>query len=64
MQNIVIKYKTEDNEIKEVSLVEIANNIGFDHGIPSNVLDLKEDSSVLQIKVGSVVVYDIERIHA
>lgn len=54
---LIIKYKDENDEIIETSLKDIIDEIGFDHGIPYNVIRLTSPKQIIEVVINNVVVW-------
>lgn len=52
-----IKYKDENDVIRETSLNDIISEIGFEYSIPDDVNKLTSHKEILEISIDNIVVW-------
>jgi len=57
ISDVIVCFKDEDDIIREVSLDDIIDNIGFDYNIDVDVMKLRNMKNIINISVNGIIVW-------
>ena len=57
ISDVIVCFKDEDDIIREVSLDDIIDNIGFDYNIDVDVMKLRNMKNIINIRVNGIIVW-------